>query len=88
MSRHTEGPWVYDRRGENLVGRNGVRVRVYGSGLSFSGLPDDESKANARLIAAAPELLEALKDLVDACDGNYWELTKHCNEIIAKAEGK
>ena len=63
MSEYTKGPWVYDKRGENLVGQKGIRIRVYGSGLSFSGLPDDESVANSRLISAAPELLEALKSL-------------------------
>jgi hypothetical protein len=30
--------------------------------LSFCGLPDDEARANSLLIAAAPELLEALKE--------------------------
>jgi hypothetical protein len=49
---------------------------------------ESTAPANARLIAAAPELLEALKSLVDACDGNYQELTEECNLLIAKAEGR
>jgi hypothetical protein len=61
---HTPGPWTLDRRSEKLVGANGANVVVYASGLSFAGLPPtEEFKANARLIAAAPELLEALKAL-------------------------
>lgn len=46
------------------------------------------AKANARLIAAAPELLRDLIDLVDAVDGNYAELTEICRATIAKATGK
>lgn len=41
-----------------------------------------------RLWAAAPELLRKLKELVDACDGNYRELTEECNAAITKAEGR
>ena len=49
---------------------------------------DDEMKANARLIAAAPELLDALKL---ACEvlrarGNTG-IALHCEKAIAKAEG-
>jgi len=47
------------------------------------------ARANARLIAAAPELLEALKDVV-----HFWEQIDCTNDlyvksraVIAKAEG-
>lgn len=72
MSEHTPGPWVVQTpmTGDDLVveARPGmdyhelVRVRApqYGNGANF-----DEMRANARLIAAAPELLEALKALTD-----------------------
>ncbi len=62
---HTSGPWkivkytdsrVIDQR--RIVGPNGWIVDdVWGSTL-------DESEANLRLIAAAPELLEALELLL------------------------
>ena len=95
MSLYTQAPW-------RSVYRPGSRQRCAAVESASEGVyiflnvakHDDMAatiqrwKYDAELIAAAPELLEALKDLVDACDGNYWELTKHCNEIIAKAEGK
>jgi len=48
--------------------------------------------ANARLIAAAPDLLSALKDLLFNCDHgnglNAWEKTKEkARAAISKAEG-
>lgn len=61
MSSHTPGPWKLKRSGAisdadgELVATTGYRVRV-GS---------DEDDANARLIAAAPELLALLTELID-----------------------
>lgn len=46
----------------------------------------DECKANARLIAAAPELLEACKDA--AADMPNLIIRKHLQAAIAKAEGR
>ena len=53
----------------------------------------DENKANANLIAAAPDLLRAIKPLVkrikaeDSWAKDYIQLV-HAEEAIAKAEGK
>ena len=56
---HTPGPWVKDRYNQ-LRGPNGVQVGVWDAGISWVSR-DDEAEANARLIGAAPDLLEALK---------------------------
>jgi len=62
--KHTPGPWV--------VGDNGVRVYAPDSDTIINdpndwSFPDwDEAEANARLIAAAPELLEVLNALISA----------------------
>ncbi len=49
----------------------------------------DEAGANARLIAAAPDLLAALKEVDDLVDAGYVlgpELRKKVRDAIAKAE--
>lgn len=52
----------------------------------------EKAKANAQLIAAAPELLEALAEVVNAADGEGWSqldpsLSK-ARAAIAKAKGE
>ena len=57
-SQHTPGPWHYRsyyRGGFQIHSRTGEPIRLEGP----SGL-----EANARLIAAAPEMLECLKGLL------------------------
>ena len=62
---HTLSPWVYDERYNNVVTEDGgaVAERPFWSSLS----PDSE-EADMRLIAAAPELLEALEKAIKS----YW----------------
>jgi len=61
---HTPGPWSIDKEERWVIhepeGKSGTLVvpEIY--------LDDDEAIANARLIAAAPELLEALECLLKA----------------------
>ena len=56
--KHTPGPWIADvatdenERVELFIRRDGDAVAIAG---------DISSRANARLIAAAPDLLEALR---------------------------
>ena len=55
-AKHTPGPWT-QHEGE-------VRAKNYGLiSRSYYGKPDGEGAANARLIAASPELLEAAQHL-------------------------
>lgn len=61
MAGHTQGPWarsgrVVRRRDEKRMGHYIARVLTMG----------DEAHADARLIAAAPDLLAALEELVKA----------------------
>jgi hypothetical protein len=60
---------------------------------------DEEMKANAHLIASAPEMLSLLEDLlhqmgtdfdletVSAADQTYWSYVRRMRETIAKATG-
>lgn len=56
MSVHTPGPWGWTEEGR-LAGPNGYAILAIGDAAEDI-LPSD---ANARLIAAAPELLRLLK---------------------------
>lgn len=50
---------------------------------------DDEVIANAQLIAAAPELLDALQDVVRFCEDNDINIVlDYAKETISKALGK
>ena len=59
MSKHTPGPWAFDNH------EFGPFIRC-SAGYIISGpvTKRPDGKDNARLIAAAPDLLEALRDLV------------------------
>ena len=48
----------------------------------------EEALANARLIATAPELLEALKALRDECMGMVPNCAEMVDAAISKAEGR
>lgn len=68
MSKHTPGPWRLSKiTAFSIEGANGRHVASSG-GYSTNVNPeqaDMESMANARLIAAAPELLETLEKLME-----------------------
>jgi len=93
--KHTQGPW-----GRNIApawkypiifaGRN-----THVAKLITDELPESEQEANARLIAAAPDLLAAAEALVEFADSNnrinltgkLAEAVGLARAAIAKAEG-
>lgn len=98
MAEHTPGPWSWD------AGDIGNEYSIPYCDV-FAGSGDDfiiasvndrfdrtQGRANARLIAAAPDLLEALEDAVrwfeayvgDADHGRAFDLTR-AKAVIAKA---
>lgn len=71
MSKHTPGPWVADDNEGFSMWKIYSRMSPSGSGVQGPCVAEvigdsAEADANALLIAAAPELLEALY-IVDAC---------------------
>lgn len=75
MSRHTPGPWKIGTPGPNGCYTVGTQGGLMTAMIAHSICePDqvDTANANARLIAAAPELLEALEEIVAAADGDGW----------------
>ncbi len=82
MSKHTPGPWkahfeeAYFVTGPDL-GRVAMMMNLKGA-LGLGGRRSgDESAANCRLIAAAPEMLEALRKSVVLLAG----VTVHAPEL-------
>ena len=93
-SKHTPGPWTAEKDYESdwiINGANGSLLAI------IEGWTDEIDKADAHLIAAAPEMYEALKALRVA-SGKLPADLKKCPEMvgclieadaaIAKAEGK
>ena len=63
MAEHTPGPWRVCKEYHNItvVGCNGERIAY----PLVANLDDDAMHANSRLIAAAPELLAAMKRVLE-----------------------
>lgn len=91
MSGYTPGPWSID----NCDGGFAIRPEDTGWLLSFISSHAFSSRyhdaeANARLMAAAPELLEALETLSDDCKtaGYHFGSMDMAERAIAKARGE
>jgi hypothetical protein len=75
MSKHTPGPWYvgteFNDQGRHIYAAQKVRDDEGEEWHPLIATTDDDERlvdwqANARLIAAAPDLLDALKDLREA----------------------
>jgi len=89
-TKHTPGPWNY--AGPSDIGRD--TYSIYGNGpLAYTAGPSDygdAAEANARLIAAAPMMLDALKECVSELEGVGWGgagYTDLAHAAIAAATG-
>lgn len=91
--KHTPGPWQIGRY-DDIVDASGEIIRAKGLALTRG----DEAEANSRLIAAAPEMLAALKDAMRSTrkdfktgadgDRQHREAWAEQFDAIAKAEGR
>lgn len=88
--RHTPGPWTMLHASSQSESADIVRADDTNDRIAMT-CPDSTEGveiANGRLIAAAPDLYEALK-LALACEPSDWEIWhKDAQAAIAKAEGK
>ncbi len=69
MSKHTPGPWEHDMQFIVCPDSSGLHHDLYVAEIVQEDeegrcVDEDQQDANARLIAAAPELLEALLECV------------------------
>lgn len=99
---HTPGPWSFDhdwRRFPTIFGADKKKVAtIEKDGFPAKNVRTAAQEANARLIAAAPELLEALEGICSAFTqpGNdgWFSDPVHSDEVnkaraaIAKATGE
>lgn len=80
---YTPGPWRALRRGmgQSIVGADGAAVASTGNSQRYPG----EKAANARLLAAAPELLAACEGLLAAL-AYYYNLSDLPTEVVEAEE--
>lgn len=89
MTTHTKGPWTIKESTSSAM------VSVYAGGFSVActgsaKAEDDNARANARLISAAPDLLAACEAVISELDGDPHRYSL-CNTVaaaIAKAKGE
>lgn len=79
MRGHTLAPWICDKEGL-VAGRDPERPESPSFDIfdveEWPGT-DKEAWANAKLIAAAPEMLEALEIIASGGEGQFqWSMTK------------
>lgn len=93
-TKHTKGPWhctkKHPRQISDARGFKIAKCLRLTKGSNFS-MPEEEAQANAHLIAAAPELLEALKAVLDSLfesGRRDFEAEQRAEDAIAKAEGR
>lgn len=91
MSNHTPGPWIISD--DDIVGQRYIARladwHIVGAGSQYKDIDDmltSERNANARLIAAAPDMLAALEEVL-------WEdsglaCIETVRDAIRKAKGE
>ncbi|MER0570982.1 hypothetical protein AAA539_20005 [Pseudomonas aeruginosa] len=102
MSKHTPGPWVRCAKSPKIImsgsiieGYEGYMIgSVTGNDNSGFYAAEDEAEANARLMAAAPEMLGALQHIEEywnrdsneqAMTDALWHIIETAQAAIAKA---
>ena len=85
--KHTKGPWFKDGHFIRQVDDSGLIAELYISPNSNDGR-NQSLTDNARLIAAAPEMLEALEAICDSCLSLSFDELCLIKNAIRKARGE
>ena len=87
-AKHTPGPWYATTMGE----AGWVDVFAHGVDIPIASTRHQDQEANARLIAAAPDLLAALQEIAECAP--YWSeydvplgLPDRIRAAVARATG-
>lgn len=86
-ARHSPGPWKFEPWGSRVLDSREGSSQLLVATVEINSYRD-EGRHNARLIAAAPEMLEALQELKKSArltDSADWQVL--C-EAIKKATGE
>ena len=88
MSGHTPGPWKWEDDNHVLWAQGGKKV-IDAAPYEGMWLAGENEEADARLIAAAPDLLEALQDCLENTGGGWISagVIDRARAAIAKATG-
>lgn len=92
-AKHTPGPWFTFANGNCVGGPVGLLGNPSGAdtaGIAHCGMglrTGTEARANARLIAAAPDLLDALQFVMTATGEQLSTAFEQAQDAIAKATG-
>ena len=92
MTKFTPGPWTKQRRSSNMID---VTHNIFKAGAITHALCRvqarvtwvDEAEANARLIAAAPDMYAALQLFIIGANVSYVTALEIARAAIAKADG-
>ena len=103
MTNHTSGPWRVETWDYSLATPPRKELNIQNERMLIATcqcdhdgdnpyvIPKGDAEANARIMAAAPELLAACKAARMTCDGAnpaHEAIYNQLSEAIAKAEGR
>ena len=100
MSKFTKGNWEADDFGEYVFMRapeglepiTQMRGWSYLTGIAGLNLAPEQAievqKANARLIAAAPEMYKLLTAVANYKPDIIWDVVSHAKELLLRIDGK
>ena len=99
---YTKGNWTIKETSASITDPLFSHTDITSGGIRIAvavGIGSDESRANASLIAAAPDMYEALKEIKEYCaeyaeengledNAPMWAFISDAQSAIFKAEGK
>lgn len=94
MNKHTPSHWIIDIEDNQYAPDSAIDIKLgidpneFQFNNNYCRIIGDNATKNAQLIAAAPELLQALKYIKENCFVTGIDAIEIMNTAINKAEGK